>query len=181
MKKNRSVLIMVIIVSLFVMLGMVMSYQSSIRGTVVDAETGKPVEGAVALVEWTLTQGLGLTHTGSYKVSAVVTDHDGEFSAMGVVNPFVDPPHLTIYKKEYIAWNNEFIFPGFKEREDFRWTRKPVFKIERFMSKYSYTDHVTFIRTVIRSTIGYESKKKLLDAFDWETDLALKEVKQRGM
>ena len=43
---------------------MVGSCSAEITGTVVDAETGKPIEGAVILVEWTMTKGVpGMSHT----------------------------------------------------------------------------------------------------------------------
>ena len=90
-----------------------------ITGTVIDAETGQPIEGAVVLVEWTVTKGLGLTYTQSYQVIEVVTDKDGKATVSGVFNPFVNPPHVTIYKKGYVAWNNEYIFPDYKKRTDF--------------------------------------------------------------
>jgi hypothetical protein len=47
-------------------------------GTVQDAETGAPIEGAVVFVEWTKTKGLpGLTSTKVYKIVEVETDKDG--------------------------------------------------------------------------------------------------------
>ena len=45
---------------------MVTNCSAEITGTVVDAETGKPIEGAVVLVEWTMTKGVpGMSHTES--------------------------------------------------------------------------------------------------------------------
>src|SRR3989338_10920318 len=69
---------------------------AGMSGTVIDAETGRPIEGAVVLVEWTMTKGIGLTHTDSYKVVEKVTDKNGKFSVSGVSNPFVDPPMIVV-------------------------------------------------------------------------------------
>ncbi|MBI5748930.1 MAG: hypothetical protein HZA00_07370, partial [Nitrospinae bacterium] len=62
---------------------------AEITGTIVDAETGEPIEGAVVLVEWTKTKGLGLTYTQSYQVVEVITDKDGKATVSGVFSPFV--------------------------------------------------------------------------------------------
>ncbi|MFA4829002.1 MAG: carboxypeptidase-like regulatory domain-containing protein [Thermodesulfovibrionales bacterium] len=151
---------------------------AGMSGPVIDAETGKPIEGAIVLVEWTMTKGIGLTHTDSYKVVEKVTDKSGKFSISGVINPLADSPHITIYKKGYVAWNNEYIFPDYKKREDFKWVNGYVFRLERFKEGYLYDKHVSFINMTIRSTIAYEKKKKLIEAFDWETELARREVQQ---
>ncbi len=49
-------------------------------GTVVDAESGAPIEGAVLLVEWTKTNvgGGADPYTTSYKVAEAVSDKDGK-------------------------------------------------------------------------------------------------------
>lgn len=154
------------------------SKSTAMTGTVVDAETGKPIEGAIVLVEWTKTKGFGLTHTESYKVVEVLTDKDGKFKVPGVRTIFVDS-HLTIYKAGYVAWNDEIVFPGYKKRADFEWGKTNTFKLEHFKSEYSYDKHVSFIRSAINSTIGYEKKRIMRDAFDWETDLAREEIKLR--
>src|SRR3990172_7997079 len=120
----------------------------TITGTVVDAETGKPMEGAVVLVEWTKTKGMGLTYTESYKVIEVVTDKDGKATISGVFNPLVDPPDVTVYKKGYVAWNNKYIFPDYKKRADFKWENGAVVGLERFKEGHSRADHVYFLHSI---------------------------------
>jgi len=150
---------------------------ATITGAVVNAETGEPVEGAVVLVEWTVTKGLGLTYTKSHEVIEVITDKDGKATISGVFNPFVNPPHVTIYKKGYVAWNNEYIFPDYKHREDFKWKDGVVVRMERFKEGYSYNDHISFIHDAIR--LGLGEKKLILKAIDWEEEKAFKEREKR--
>lgn len=147
----------------------------SISGTVVDADTGQPVEGAVVLVEWTKTSGkwIGLRSTSSYKVVEMITDKEGIFSALGVLNPFVDPPRLTIYKKGYVAWNNEFIFPGFKKRSNFHWQSGYIFRLNRFEQEYKYSDHIFFIHSAVR--LGMGDKKLITSAIGLEEAKAFEE------
>ncbi|TAL24111.1 MAG: carboxypeptidase regulatory-like domain-containing protein, partial [Nitrospirae bacterium] len=130
-----------------------------ITGTVVDAETGKPIEGAVVLVEWTKAEGVpGLTSTKSFKVIEKLTDKDGKVTIEGISDISVDPPDLTVYKKGYVAWNNESIFPEYKKRTDFKWKNGYVFKLERFKPEYSYVEHTSFIHSAINLGLG-EGKK----------------------
>jgi hypothetical protein len=166
---------------LFITMTMFLSscYQS-ITGTVVDAETGQPIEGAVVLVEWTKTKGFGLTYTESYKVAETLTDKEGKFVLPGCYSSSVNAPHVTIYKKGYVAWNNEFIFPDYKKRSDFIWQKGDMLKLEKFNPAYTHDAHIVFINTVIRSTLAYEKKRQMINAFEWETDLARAEVKKTG-
>ena len=144
-----------------------------LKGKAVDAETGKPIEGAVVLVEWTAIKGLpGLTHTESVKVIEAVTDKDGKFT---ITDALKSLPHVTIYKKGYIAWNNKFIFPDYKKRTDFKLKNGQVFKLEKFQEGYLHTKHVRFIRLSINDSLWHEKKKRIEEAFHWESILSLSE------
>jgi hypothetical protein len=150
---------------------------AEVTGIVVDAETGQPIEGAVVLVEWTRTKGLpGLTHTESYKVVELVSDKEGKATLPeGGPDPLTNPPIVTVYKKGYVAWNNEYIFPGYKERTDFKWREGFVFTLEKFKPEYSYKKHVLFIATSIRSQMATENKGLMNSAIQWEKIMASRE------
>ena len=153
---------------------------ATITGIVVDAETGKPIEGAVILVEWTQAKGLpGMSYTESYKVVEVVTDKEGKASIEGVSSPMVSAPRVTIYKKGYVAWNNEYIFPDWKKRTDFKWVNNYVFKLEKFKPEYSHDKHTTFIHGAILDNIAFDKKKSIFGAYRWEELKALEERSQR--
>lgn len=125
------------------------SCYGQITGRVVDAETGQPIEGAVVLVEWTMTKGLpGMTSTQPYSVMEVVSGKDGKFRLESVSSPMVNPPRITIYKKGYVAWNNEYIFPDWKKRKDFKWSEGVTIRLETFRKEYSRSDHVYFLHSV---------------------------------
>lgn len=144
------------------------SCSAGMTGTVVDAETGKPIEGAVVLVEWTKTKGkwLGLPSTESYHVIEKVTDKQGRFSVPKIRGISVNPPDITIYKKGYVAWSSRITFPDFRARVDFKWGDNYIFKLERFDRKYTHIDHTFFIHSVTRSGMG--QKKLIEDAYRWE-------------
>lgn len=147
----------------------------TLKGRVIDAETGEPIEGAVAVAEWTRTKGFGNTYTVSAKVVEAVSDKDGNIELDGCYRPFVNEPGLTIYKKGYVAWNNSLIFPSYKMREGFEWKSGQVFGMERFKEGYSFDKHVSFIRRSINYSLRSE-KKSIEKAMDWEIDLARAEL-----
>ncbi len=148
----------------------------TLKGKVVDAETGEPIEGAVAMVEWTKTKGLGNTYTVSAKVVEAVSDKEGNIELEGCFSPFVNKPNLTIYKKGYVAWNNVYVFPDWKKREEFEWKDGQVFKIEKFKNTYSYVDHQFFISRAIRENLGIENKNIFMQKyFEHERGEVIKE------
>lgn len=149
---------------------------ATITGTVVDADTGEPVEVAVVLVEWTKTKGLGLTYTESYKVIEAVTDKEGKVTVSGVFNPLVNPPDITVYKKGYVAWNNKFIFPEYVKREDFKWQNDYVFQLERFKPEYSHDAHTRFIHSITHGA----GQMKFRNAIDWEEKKAFEERRSKS-
>ena len=147
----------------FIIVFLSFSCYADVTGTVVDDETGNPIEGAVVLVEWTKTKGLpGMTHTEPYKVIEVVSDKNGKVTLASVPDPLVNPPRMTVYKKGYVAWNNEYIFPNWENRKDFMWNEGLVIKLAPFKNEYSRTNHVYFLHTVTHWG------KKINEAYRWE-------------
>lgn len=165
--------ILIVVLSLCLYLTGCSKESSGISGTVVDAETGKPIEGAVVLVEWTRQCGIGDKHTESIKVVENITDKSGKFRISGTLSPLVHSRNLTIYKKGYVAWSSRIIFPDYRNRTDFRWDDYYTFRLEHFKSEYSYVDHTAFISSAINSTIG--NKKIITEAYYWEEMEASKE------
>ena len=148
---------------------------ATIMGTVVDAETGQPIEGAVVLAEWSITKGLGLTYSKSYEVVEAVTDKEGKVTVSGLFNPLVNHPSVTVYRKGYVAWNNQYIFPDRKRRVDFKWSNDCVFRLEKFRPEYSHIKHVNFIDDTIFSYTANERKLLIIKAYEWERKKASEE------
>jgi hypothetical protein len=173
------------IVLIAVMLSLVITAgcYAETTATVVDVETGKPIEGAVVLVEWTKTKGVpGMSHTESAKVIEVVSDKDGKVVISGNIDPLVDPPNITIYRKGYVAWHSRWIFPSWENRKDFQWRSGNVYGLEKFKDTYSYTDHQLFVSRAINDTIGWESKKTFIRMYDEaEKDKIIKEQNTKDL
>ena len=152
-----------------------------IEGTVIDAETGKPIEGAVVLAEWTITKGIGLTYTDIYRIVEAITDKSGRFDTkVYVMNPFINKPELTIYKGGYVCWNNKFIFPSFKHRENFKWKSNTTYELEQFKKEYSYKDHVIFLLGFLDTSVLVKNKDAFMRFLIFEESMADKEPRSRG-
>ncbi len=144
---------------------------AGISGTVVDAETGKPIEGAVIHADWAMRKGVpGLQYSQDYAVAEAVTTKNGNFRVSGVMNPFVSPPTVVIYKKGYVAWRNDYIFPDYQHRTGFEWKGNNVIKLEPF-KRYSHSRHVLFLGGGLSMNASF----KLAQAYAWEDSLASKE------
>lgn len=90
----------------------------TIAGQVVDAQTGRSIQGAVVLGVWTKGAGLpGLTHTELVGVNEAETDDQGRFT---LERPgwYGIEESVTVYKFGYVAWNNLFLFPTSQRRKD---------------------------------------------------------------
>ena len=151
---------------------------ASMTGKVIDAETGKPIEGAILLVEWTKAKGMiGLTYTVSAKVAEVFSDKDGNVTVPSYFNPFAGGPDITIYKPGYVAWNNHWIFPDRRNRADFEWNDGYIFRLEQFREGFSYVKHHSFVGLCTNSTLSYESKKQFMKIYErHESDKYKKEL-----
>jgi len=176
--KNKKVIILSIVIVVLLAGYIKACAYLPITGTVVDAETGKPIEGAVVLVEWTIKKGIGDKHTESVKVAEVLTDKDGKFDLPGCYRPFVESPDLTIYKRGYVAWSSRWIFPDMQNRIDFHWGGN-IIKLNQFNEKYSYASHVNFISLSINESLNSELKSAIEKAYGWESKMANKEREQR--
>ena len=142
---------------------MVGGCSAEITGTVVDAETGKPIEGAVVLVEWTMNKGVpGMSNTKPYEIEEITSKSDGTFKIKILLNPLLNLPRMTIYKKGYVAWNNEYIFPNWSKRKNYKLEDGMIIRLELFRKEYSRNDHVNFLNDVVHWG------KLINEAYRWE-------------
>ncbi len=148
---------------------------AGLTGRVVDAETRRPIEGAVVLVEWSKTRGIpGMVTTKVYRVEEQITDVEGRVTLSGEFDPFVDPPEVTIYRMGYVAWNSERIFPTRKNRTDFKWQRNYTFRLEKFKTGYKHYDHIGFIDSAIHP----RAKLTFRNVYEWEEMRSIQELRK---
>jgi hypothetical protein len=155
------------------------SCYGEISDRVLDAETGQPIEGAVVLVQWTVTKGMpGITYNEVYKIIEEETDKNGRFTISGIYNPLVNPPYIVIYKAGFVAWRNDFIFPGWEKRTDFKYENGLVIKLEKFKEGFSYEEHHGFMDLGIIGA-SLERTPKFNKALSIELSKALRQIENK--
>jgi len=124
-------------------------FYPSITGKVVDAETGKPIAGAIVFAQWNTTHGFGLSYHKVYKTVETETDAQGIFHIDGVYNPRVNAPTLVIYKDNYVAWRNDYVFPKWEKRKDYRWTNNQSYKLVKMSGELDINKYKMFVESEI--------------------------------
>jgi len=132
---------------------------------VVDDETGKPIEGAVALAIWrgykddcTFVQGIEGGCWGFKKAEEALSDKEGNVSIKDFWKTTKGPgkwgsasdPRLTVYKFGYVCWDQKEIFvPKWKwgNRNDFDKQHRIV-RLKKWPERMSFREHSTFMSGV---------------------------------
>lgn len=128
---------------------------ASLKGQVVDARTGEPIQGAVVVGVWTRVAGWpGLHHHELIAVKETETDAEGRFALERAAQPaFEDDESVTIYKFGFIAWNNIVAYPSWKRRPT---TSVPSqIPLESFPPGASHQEHMIFIENARRASGMY--------------------------
>lgn len=124
-----------------------------------DAETQKPIVGAAIYIEWSKMSGPpGLASSVEVEVAECLTDENGFFKIPKYSTLFKDY-QMAVYKKGYVCWSSEDIFPTYEKRKDFKLKNGMFIKLERFKEEYSKERHAYF-------TIGSSIGRKGLGLFD---------------
>jgi len=108
---------------------------------IVDAETGLPLEGAVALAQWHRWSGTERAwwEGGTWKLKKAeeaFADRDGAIyiDAFWGTYIFSRKPRLTVYKPGYVLWDSKEVLPDYAERKDFHEDNR-VIRLLRFESE----------------------------------------------
>lgn len=114
------------------------SHYPDITGKVVDSGTGKPIEGAIVVAQWTKPRGwLGEQQSDLHKITETLTDKEGKFSLTGNSGLPINPPMMIIYKEGYIPLRNDAIFPSCNLVKENEWKNNVTYKLDVFTDKYT--------------------------------------------
>ena len=122
-------------------------------GQVLDAQSGKPVSGAIVQASWAFESGRGLTAPAGGSVATVATDSDGRY----LIERLGDLPSsrarviavtVVVYQKGYVAYRSDRVFDnatgGARARTDFS-QHNNVVKLDRWSGALSHVKHVRFV------------------------------------
>ena len=131
-----------------------------IKGTVIDAETEKPIEHAAVSIYWGKSGSgpPGLAGDVQVEVAEDFTDAEGHFE-VPKYSTLLKHYSMAVYKKGYVCWSSEKIFPTWEERKNFKLKDGMSIKLERFREQYSREKHARF-------TLNCSVNRKMPGLFD---------------
>ena len=105
--------------AIFMMLSTIISAHAGYKGKVVNADTSKPIEGAVVLMYWNLTNRIN-GYEKFFNAEETLTDVDGRFEIKdrkANLNPLLrkDEPIFDIFKRGYKDIHLAWVISVFKE------------------------------------------------------------------
>ena len=108
---------------------------------------GNRFRGAAVYIYWG-KRGSGppglAAETVKVEVAEDLTDANGKFSIPKFWTWFKHY-QMAIYKKGYVCWSNEDIFPSYQKRDNFKLKNNMIIELERFKPEYSKKKHASFI------------------------------------
>lgn len=132
-------------------------------GIVVDAETDRPLAGAVVAGSWAFVRGIGLEGPAAALEAVTETGADGRYR----LKIPADLPRgegvrlrrfaLIVYRRGYVAWRSDGIFPAGETRSDFAQQGTRV-RLEKWQASMSHYRHLVFLGggPAIRAAAAWE-------------------------
>ncbi|MDY0002936.1 MAG: carboxypeptidase-like regulatory domain-containing protein [Polyangia bacterium] len=119
-------------------------------GRVLDAGTGKPIPSALVYASWEFVRGIGFVVPGGAETWVGRTSADGRYTIPaltrlpGGFTRAVARFRLVIYKRGYVAYRSDRIFPGDLGRHDFHQIDNKA-QMERWSPELSHEEHLAFV------------------------------------
>jgi hypothetical protein len=194
MNKYKTVVLLLLFLSSLLLPTACSSWDKNTKGptaTVIDDETGRPIEGAVAIAIWRDYKGVSVVnalHGGGVKfkkAEEVVSDKDGNIfipdfwkttKGKGGTGSVYDP-RLTIYKFGYVCWDQQEIFhprSRWEDRKDFNRNNRIV-RLKKWPEDMLFGEHSSFISNVTNGDYRYTKDRLFNKCFDLERDYRIKE------
>jgi hypothetical protein len=150
---------------------------------VIDDETGKPIDGAVAIAIWRKHNYLNAWFEGGteevVKIEESVSDKEGRIYINGFFGLYLfsQEPHLTIYKFGYVCWDQEDIYitdTHTEKRIDFNLKHRTA-RLKKWPEGFSFLGHESFIDAVTSIDFPNAREQLFLNAYESETPYVIKE------
>ncbi|HOP46393.1 MAG TPA: hypothetical protein PK874_01915 [Desulfobacteraceae bacterium] len=174
---TRSSIFSLLLISILLTLSTSACGRWMIKGQVVDAETNNPIENAAVQISWWESDSGPIGLAGSFQVEVAedLSDEKGLFEVPKYSTLF-KWYHMAVYKKGYVCWSSDDIFPTYEKRKDFSLENGMVIKLERFKDEYDKEKHANF--TTI-SAIGRKAPGLFDEAIQSERELLYEKAQKR--
>lgn len=139
-------------------------------GKVIDADTERPVAGALVAASWAFERGIGVPGPASSQEVVTQTGADGRY-AIGALDRLpvgmsarVRRFTLIVYQRGFVAWRSDRRFPGREARRDFS-QRGNVVRLERWQPTYAHAQHLMFMGggSKVQEAAAWEAQQASLD------------------
>jgi hypothetical protein len=139
-------------------------------GTVVDAETDRPVASATVAASWAFERGIGLSGPAAVREMSVETTADGRYVIPGPddlptggsmrLRRFT----LVVYRRGYVGYRSDFKFVTGDPRHDFSQRGNKV-RLGKWLSTMEHRQHLAFLgsATAIAKAAGWEAQPASLE------------------
>jgi hypothetical protein len=139
-------------------------------GTVVDAETDRPISGAVVAASWAFERGVGLTGPAEATEVVAETGADGRYRIPALRSLPTGPSMrvrrftLIVYRRGYVGWRSDRRFPDGRIRRDFS-QRSGQVRLEKWREGLFYHRHLVFLGggAAIRAAAQWELQPASLE------------------
>lgn len=158
MKEKLSKALLFIMCTLIVLLTTSCGTKHIVKGQVVDAKNGKPIEGASIAIHWIgkKTDSFFAPYaSGTYTIEKAkdISDAEGFFNIPKYV--IFTEYEMGVYKKGYVCWDSQDIFLKdtakdryYKKRKGFKVKNNMIIELEPFTDDYSRVKHAYFTDAV---------------------------------
>jgi hypothetical protein len=153
--------------------------------TVIDDETGEPIEGAIAIAIWRKNsiKAVAWFEGGKevpVRIEEVFSDKGGRLFIKGFWNWHLfkmEYPRLTIYKFGYVCWDQQRIFhpkSSWEDRKDFNRDNRIV-RLKKWPEDMSFEKHSSFMSNVTHGDYSRSKDHLLIKAFGSEDNYLIQE------
>jgi hypothetical protein len=145
-------------------------------GQVLNGGTGKPVAKALVYASWEIVRGVGFVAPGGSSVYVTHTNTDGQYTIPKLAtlpsgaSRAVANFRLVVYKRGYVAYRSDRVYPGDERRFDFVQLDNRV-RLDRWNADQSHAKHLRFMG-------GGGALRK---ASTWEVQAAVAQIEGRPL
>lgn len=139
-------------------------------GKVVDADSERPIAGALVAASWAFERGIGVSGPLAAEELVTQTGPDGRYSIPRLgrlptgLSTRVRRFTVIIYRHGYVGWRSDRRFPGRQVRRDFSQQGNLV-RLERWQAGYTHAQHLLFLggSARVREVAAWEAQQARLD------------------
>jgi hypothetical protein len=139
-------------------------------GIVMDADSDRPVAGALVAGAWAFERGIGFQAPLSAEEVVVETGADGRYliprlqELPGGLSTRVRRFTLIVYQRGYAGWRSDHRFPGREPRRDFSQRGNRV-RLEKWQPTYQHAEHLVFLGggQKVRAAAAWEAQAAALE------------------